>query len=142
MKVLFVCAGNINRSQIAEAIFNKLSKKNRAVSAGTNAQPGFLKNAPDNPIVPMKKFGYNLSKAKTRKLDKQIINSADKVVFIFNRKRHEDEIPTHLKNSPHTEFWEINSIPLGLPFDKYCRLEEKRIQKIEKLVKDLVKRIG
>ena len=38
MKVLFVCNGNVGRSQAAEAYFNRLSKKNTAISAGINTE--------------------------------------------------------------------------------------------------------
>ncbi len=36
MKVLFICRANVGRSQMAEAIFNKFSEGNLAVSAGLN----------------------------------------------------------------------------------------------------------
>ena len=37
MKILFVCKGNVGRSQMATALFNKMSKI-KASSAGTNVK--------------------------------------------------------------------------------------------------------
>lgn len=144
VKVLFVCVANINRSQIAEAIFNKLSKKNHAVSAGINARAGdfLLKEANNNPVIPMKEEGYDISKAKIKKVSKRIVNSADKVVLIFNKKKHQKEIPDYLQKCKGLEFWEVDSISNETPFEKYCKLEKSRIRKIENYVKELVRRIG
>lgn len=144
MKVLFVCVQNINRSQIAEAIFNKLSKKNKATSAGIRPRsPGMpLKEEHNNPVIPMREAGYNLSGSKIKGLNSRITKSADKVVFIFNRRKHEKEIPAYLKKFPNKEFWEVESISDNLPFEEYCRLEKKRIRKIRRYVKELVKRVG
>ena len=36
MKVLFVCRGNVGRSQMAEAYYNFFTKSNMATSAGTD----------------------------------------------------------------------------------------------------------
>lgn len=144
MKVLFVCIANTNRSQIAEAVFNKLSKKNEAQSAGIRPKnPGiYLKDEDHNPVVPMKDFGYDISKAKIKRLNPRLADWADKVVFVFYRKKHEKEIPTYLKKFKNKEFWDVGSISNETTFEEYRTLEKKRIKKIERLVKDLVKRIG
>ncbi|MCL5101750.1 MAG: hypothetical protein M1544_00105 [Candidatus Marsarchaeota archaeon] len=41
MKVLFVCKANVGRSQMAEAIFNKLAK-GMAVATSAGVDPGKL----------------------------------------------------------------------------------------------------
>jgi protein-tyrosine-phosphatase len=149
MKVLFVCAENVNRSQIAEAIFNRLSKRNRAQSAGLSPRIiGPLRNAYDEergtypPIIPMKEFGYDLSRNKIKKLNKKMAEDANKIVFMFEKKKHADEIPKYAISKRDIEFWEIPGLSPGLTFEEYRRTERARIRKIEKRVRDLVTRIN
>ena len=139
----------MNRSQIAEAIFNKLSKKNIALSAGLSPRKiGLLKNAYDEkrgtypPIAPMKELGYDLSKNKIKKLDKKMADDADKIIFMFKRKKHEKEIPKFAIGKRDIEFWEIPGFSVGLTFDEYCRMEKVRIKNVERYVRDLIARIG
>ncbi len=139
----------MNRSQIAEAIFNKLSAKNSALSAGlAPISIGSLKNSHNEksgeypPILPMSEIGYDLSKSRIKKLNKRVASSADRIIFIFNKKKHEKDIPDYLRGSDKIEFWDVDSIPSGITFESYYKLEKKRIKTIEKLVKELVKKIG
>ena len=37
-KILFVCKSNINRSQYAEGFYNKIIRKDGAISAGTHLE--------------------------------------------------------------------------------------------------------
>ncbi len=149
MKVLFVCYANQNRSQIAEALFNRLSRKNSATSAGL-APPRdgiLLKDSLEDgnvypPIVQMKEKGYDSSKARIKKLNNRRASSADKIVFLFDIKKHWDDIPAYAKESRGVEYWEVPSIKNGITYEEYSKLERKRIKVIEKRVKDLVKRIG
>lgn len=149
MRVLFVCIENVNRSQIAEAIFNKLSKKNTARSAGLAPKTiGLLKNAYDKrrgtypPIVPMKELGYDLSKNKIRKLNKNMVNNADKIIFMFKKKKHEKKIPRYAISKHDIEFWEVPGFKAGLTFEEYYGMEKARIKQVEKYVRSLVARIG
>ena len=143
MNVLFVCVGNINRSQIAEAIYNKLSKKNVAFSAGIRPRRAgvLLKNEHNNPVLPMKMFGLDLSRAKVKKMNSAVVDSADKVVCVLPKK-YRKEIPRYLQNRPDLEFWEVDAIRSETQFEEYLELEALRIKQIESYVKDLVRRTG
>jgi len=142
MKVLFVCYGNINRSQIAEAIFNKVSKKNRSISAGVKPRKLgiFVKAEHNNPFIPLRIEGYDISKAKIKRLNRRMVNSSDKIVLIMGRRNLKD-VPPYVRDRPDLEFWEVGSISDEAPFVEYCKLERERIKQIERLVKDLVRRI-
>lgn len=146
MKVLFVCRINVNRSQIAAAIFNRMSKRNHATSAGMSPKIGnvgtLIKKDPLSPIIPMKEYGYDLSHQRVRKLNKQMAEKVDKIVLIFSKKKYRGTLPSYLEKLPDVEWWDVSSISDETPFDEYCRLETKRIKKISKLVKGLVERIG
>jgi protein-tyrosine-phosphatase len=142
VKVLFMCVGNINRSQIAEAIFNRLSKGDRAVSAGLRPRQAgiMLRKEHHNPVEVMGELDYDLSKAKIKKVDERRARSADKVVLIFERK-HLAEVPSYIRNRPGVELWEVGAISDDIPYGEYCALERKRIRQIETHVKVLIKKL-
>ena len=147
MKVLFVCYANMNRSQIAEAIFNRFSKKSHATSAGINPRrPGImLKNSggltDHPPVVPMMELGYDLSNARIKKFTRKKGREADKVVFVFGMKKHKKDIPDYVKGFRDVEYWDVPPIK-PMPFDEYCIEERKRIRMIKARVMGLIARIG
>jgi len=134
---------NINRSQIAEAIFNRLSKSNSGVSAGLKPRREGVpvRTEHNNPVAVMKEMGYDMSKATVKRLTKRRAESAGRIVLILDRK-HLKDIPVYLRNRTNVELWEVGSIGDDAPHEEYRRLEKKRILKIEALVNDLVGRIG
>ena len=146
MEVLFVCRVNLNRSQIAAAIFNKLSKKNHAVSAGMSLNPeleGTSVVGPHNsPVEVLKEFGYDISKEKRKQITEHMVESAGKIVLIFSKQKYSGTLPKEIERFPNLEWWDIPSISDELPHDEYIKQERKRIIVIETLVKDLVKRVG
>jgi protein-tyrosine-phosphatase len=146
MEVLFVCGANINRSQIAAAIFNRISKTSHAKSAGGEIKPGsngtMLRKALNNPVIPMKAEGYDLSRAKIKRLTPRMLEVADKVILLRSKKKLKGVLPDNLRNLKDVEWWDVYSISDETPFDEYCKLEKKRIRMIRSLVKGLVKRIG
>lgn len=141
MKVLFVCVGNINRSQIAEAIFNRLSKNGHATSAGLRPRrPGVpLVSEHNNPVRVMKEEGYDLSKAKIKKVTRRMVESADRTVLICKQENLTDA-PDYLKDRPGAEFWDVWSISDETTIAEYSALERKRIRLIEAHVRDLVEK--
>ena len=94
MNVLFICKHNEGRSQIAEALFNHLSKKHSAISAGTEAVEAD-EPLPEATILCMKEIGIDLTRQHRRKLTIRMFNEADKVVVIMEK----DTCPDYVKNS-------------------------------------------
>ena len=110
MKILFVCKGNWFRSQMAEAVYNKLTQSNDASSAGTYA------GAPDEPegqkltdLLPqdffhvMQSHGLDLCHKKTKKLVPEMLKNADLVVSMAE----EPFIPDFLRTSPKVIWWDV-----------------------------------
>jgi protein-tyrosine-phosphatase len=140
--VLFVCWANINRSQIAEAIFNGRAARHHAVSAGISPRKAGvpIRTERNNPVQPMGEKGYDLSGARIKRLNRAMADSASKVVIVLGR-NHLKDVPRYLLRRPDLEFWEVGGISDGLPFEDYCRLERERIALIEGRVSDLVARL-
>jgi arsenate reductase len=68
--VLFICIHNAGRSQMAEALFNKISEgRHRGISAGSRPAEGV------NLIMigAMREIGINISGTRPKKLTKDLI---------------------------------------------------------------------
>jgi len=136
MKILFVCKWNVGRSQIAKALFNKYSKKHQAISAGTHAEKYVgVKLLQVSPYVIqcMNEWGYDLSNCTQTPLTKKVVNQADKIIFITDKKN----LPDYLQNSNKIIFWEIED-RAGKDYVSHVVMRDQ----IDKLVKNLISQIG
>lgn len=112
MKILFICKGNMVRSQAAAAIYNRLTKTYDAISAGTYV------GADDEPegrrlsdILPsdffeiMDGYGCDLRNETTKKLTPEMIASADYVISMAE----EPYIPDFLRDEK-VIVWDIPNV--------------------------------
>lgn len=137
-KILFICKGNWFRSQMAAAIYNKLTATNDADSAGTYV------GAADEPegqrisdlfstpqfFEVMEEHGINIRDHRTRQLLPSMMSEYGTIVSMAE----EPYIPDFLKNSDKTIVWDIGN-PTGV--DR--KVAQDDYQKIERLIKDLIK---
>jgi arsenate reductase len=75
--ILFVCVGNSGRSQMAEAIFNKLKPDSfQAISAGTNPAKDV------NPLViqVLREIGIDASNARPKPISRGMITEAERII--------------------------------------------------------------
>lgn len=99
-KLLFVCEGNMMRSQMAEAFYNALTKSNDASSAGATAET--KDHISKRAIEAMSDIGYDVSNLKPKQLTEQMVNEADKVVYFPS-----DYMPDYVKQSEKSELWDV-----------------------------------
>jgi protein-tyrosine-phosphatase len=136
MKVLFVCKGNNCRSQIAEAVYNRLTNSNDANSAGTNAEVNNetlgqwrTRQGRSHTLELMSADGYNLEDKKVTQLTKDMPAKYDLVVSMAAKSL----APTWLSSSPNYVYWKIiDPKGRGLAFTR--RAKEKIEQKVRELV--------
>ena len=116
MNVLFVCAGNVARSQVAEALFNRDSG-HRASSAGTlvtelKAEGQTLREHADDADAPpqagfvialMAERGIDVSGCTRKQLTQGMVDEADQVVVMAAEKTW----PGFLRTSGKVRYWEI-----------------------------------
>ena len=136
-KVLFICKGNWFRSQMAAAIYNKLTNSKQADSVGTyTGEPDepegqILSNLFRTPdfFETMEKRGINLRSNLTLRLQPSMIEEYDVIVSMAE----EPYIPDFLRNAKKVIWWKVDN-PVSV--DK--NIAEYTYEKLEKLVRKLI----
>jgi protein-tyrosine-phosphatase len=116
MRVLFVCKSNAERSQIAEALFNRLSRKSRASSAGIEVDNEGSAGLPPGRIATelMLGWGHDMRKRKRKQLTRRLFDAADIVVVVLSRGEIMKLLPEYAALSPKTRFWTDRLMPRSI----------------------------
>lgn len=133
MNILFICEGNIMRSQMAEAFYNNLTRTNDATSAGAAAENGDSVHAGVQAV--MREKGYDMSSMRSTRLTQKMFEDADKVIAFPTL-----YMPHWVLDDPKTEFWDVSD-PYYTSNDGVNHIEWARDQ-IETRVRGLVAREG
>lgn len=110
MKVLFICRGNVGRSQIAEALLKKEAANRFEVSsAGTKLsgpeQPiGELTPAINEVLDVMNEIGIDVSRNVRRQVTEEMAQYSDKIILVVD---DNDPIPDYLTNNPKVIRWDV-----------------------------------
>jgi len=134
MKILFVCRGNVGRSQMAAVLFTKYSGI-KAFSAGTKVFEGENQKIKDIPIAEpvimfMEKEGIDVSENNRIQLTPEMVQEFDRIIVMAEP----ETIPEYLSNSSKMEFWDIED-PKGMNDEGY----EKIISQIKSKLKQFIK---
>lgn len=130
MTVLFVCNGNVARSQEAEVFFNATSKLNRSLSAGINVTAG----RPLDPLVVqvMSEAGYSMSDSVRKFADEKLVNAADLIISF----KSYDELPEIIQQHTNVRYWAIAD-PRRQSIEFHRRVRDQIKAKVDKLVEEL-----
>src|SRR3989338_3696862 len=101
MKILFVCKGNVGRSQMATTLYNTLSQTHDSLFAGTHVHEKEGQKIKENPkaefvIAVMREEGADVSDCVRKQVTFQMVEQADKVVVMVDK----EELPSYLTDSP------------------------------------------
>ena len=102
MKILFICEGNIMRSQMAEAYYSALTGTQDASSAGARAIP-IGRAVEPRVFAAMKQDGIDMSGRVSVQLTKEMADEADHIVWFPT-----PTMPDYVKHSDKAEFWDIS----------------------------------
>lgn len=155
MKILFVCRSNAERSQVAALLFNSITKKHTASSAGVNVAAEGSEGWGVGRIVTeiMLSMGYHeIEKARRTQLTKKMIDNADMVIMIMGEDEMATYLPDNLRRTIHDgnmkiRFWGPGFVsnPTGayssFPPPTYIH-HTKMVANLRKMVGELVKDIG
>lgn len=85
-KILFICQANVGRSQMAEAFYNHLVDGNLAISAGVIDVRKKYNYRPSEMIRSvMEEAGIDISKARIKVLNKNMLDGVDKIVVLCKK---------------------------------------------------------
>ena len=136
-RVLFLCTGNGARSQIAEALLERLSEGTiEAASAGSHPKPLHA-----NAIRVMKKRGIDISANRTKHVDELVAERFDFVITLCDRVR---EVCPQFPSHPSLVHWSVPDPALEGPnnrasypaFERTATELESRIGSLLHLIDD------
>lgn len=132
MKVLFICEGNVTRSQIAEAIYNAKTQSHDATSAGTIAAD-LADRIGSRAAEVLRDINISADGQYSKRVTPAMVDAAD-IVVLFPA----NETPDYVKNSPKTRFWDVSDPHYyhseGMSFVQRVRDEIR--DKVEALVEE------
>lgn len=130
-KVLFVCGGNVGRSQMAEMFLKKRHPEYEISSAGFSVSvPGQRigdREVAQDVIRAMKEEGIDMSNNTRTLFDLNMLNNFDTVVVLAK----ESEIPEVVKENKKIIFWDITD-----PYQKGFETSVIVRDEIKKLVEE------
>jgi len=130
MKILFICCGNVCRSQIAEAYYNFLGKSNNAFSAGiSDSTPSKYSQLPKEIIQVMKEEGIDMSEKIVKSVTREMTDNADKIFIMCPKERW----PQFLLNSSKITFWDIDD-PYGTSIENHRRVRDEIKERVRQLI--------
>lgn len=127
--VLFVCVGNAGRSQMAEAIFNKLKPDGfRAISAGTRPAREV------NPLVVqvLREIGIDAGNSKPKLVTSDMITEADRIITMGC----EASGFCPARFLPRVEDWRIED-PKGKTLDEMRTIRDTIHERVRALLQQL-----
>lgn len=132
MNILFICNGNVARSQEAEGFFNVLAKNAdlHAASAGINVKVG----KPIDPMVVevMHEIGYNLADKVRKFVTKDQVNTAD--VIVSFKPAH--ELPEYINQKDNVRYWVVSD-PQQQSIEFHRKVRDEVKNKVEQLLGEL-----
>lgn len=103
-KILFVCWGNVGRSQMAQAYYNHFTKSNDAFSAGTDPE-----SPPQYPTMSkvfcdlMLEENIDMGHQYVKLINQKYVNEAEKI-FVLCEKKY---CPEFLLKSKKVTYWNV-----------------------------------
>lgn len=131
MKILFICDGNVARSQEAELFMNKLSDgRHHAMSAGVNPKVG----KPIDPLVVevMKEAGYSMEGCERKPIDEAVVDGADLIVSF----KPAAELPENVRRRPNVRYWEVAD-PRGQSLEFHRQTRDRVRAKVGALLAEI-----
>lgn len=127
INILFICSGNMSRSQIAAAYLEQLQPDVEVVSAGTQAIVGKPLN--DDVVATAAEDGLDFSQAYRKQLTQPMVEEADRVISFVDQ----NDLPDYARDA---EFWPVPD-PRGQGLAVHRMVRDDIKQRVTKLSQEL-----
>ncbi|MGV8172282.1 MAG: low molecular weight phosphatase family protein [Candidatus Woesearchaeota archaeon] len=129
-KILFVCYGNIARSQMAAAYYNKYTNSGNASSAGVSYDAGITHKYPTPDIVKiMLEDGVDISKSVVKGITKKMVDDADRIIIMCDL----DDCPRYVLSSE-----KVKHVPTADPYSVSIEYARSVRDDIKRMVLGLI----
>jgi len=131
-EILFICSGNVGRSQMAEAFWNGLSKNYHASSAGTSVGEREGEHLHGYVLDAMRELNYDLSERVRKQLTQDMVRDAYRVVSMVDK----ETLSKYITDPSKVIFWGVaDARGTSLEFHRNVR------DQIKSLVEDLYREL-
>lgn len=129
-KILFICSGNVGRSQMAEAFYNKFTSDKNSISAGIDPlTPKKYLKLPQIVIDVMNEEGIDISMNQVKYLTQEMVDGVGQIIVMCDKKM----CPMFLQNSKKVIYWKIND-PYNTSIDNFRIIRDQIKNKVLKLI--------
>lgn len=129
-EILFICYGNVGRSQMAEAFYNHYHGDNQAISAGIQDVREKYHGFPIPEIIQvMHEKGIDVSRQQIKQVNEDMLGEAKRVVVLCDK----ELCPDFITGKPNIEF-----VTVPDPFSKSTEDTKIIRDQIEVIVKGLI----
>lgn len=129
-KILFVCSGNVGRSQMAEAYYNYLTQTQDATSAGVDPlTPAKYPQLPDYICEAMAEEGIDVSNKHVKTVNEQMVNNAEKIFVMCLR----EACPDYLVQSDKVTYWNIHD-PYQMSDEYLKKIRDQIRAKVQSII--------
>ena len=132
MNILFVCEGNMMRSQMAEVFYNAVTNSSDASSAGAIAET--KNHISSRAIEVLDAAGYDGRQLRPKQVTEQMAADADRIIYFPS-----EYMPEYITRSTKAELWDVAdphyNTDKGMPFVVAVRDDIRR--RIEALTKEV-----
>lgn len=129
--ILFICSGNVGRSQMAEGYYNNLTNSKKAISAGIDPKtPSKYPHPVPEVIAVMKEEGIDVSSNIVKLVTKEMVDRSEKIIIMANK----IDCPIFLQKSKKVVFWSIED-PFKTSIDNFRKVRDQIKVKVLDLLK-------
>ncbi|MBP6975062.1 MAG: hypothetical protein KBB54_03945 [Candidatus Pacebacteria bacterium] len=109
MNILFLCRGNVGRSQMAEGLLKKHNPNLNVSSAGTKLSGPEQKLIDLMPAISevlqvMKEVDIDVSDNIRKQVTEEMVDKADRIIMVIDER---DPVPEYLINNPKVITWNV-----------------------------------